>query len=369
MRSILLLSILIMLTGLLGCGHHQSAESEITSKIQALYEKQRTFYEIPLDESLFSDALIQKMENIRKMTEIDIARIKNSEYPTDKPFQFEGSTFTSISDGYSKYTIKEIAILGDEANVRVDFEYNSSPKEIWSDQVVLKNSGGWKIYNVLFSKAEGANNLLDRLNPSPESEIIHATLKNKSGQSITIDFDNIKNIATVNINNEKIIMNGQKPASGMWYTKDDYELRGKGDQITLTKGEKTIFTNSEETHINPIEAKNYFIKNNYKEAELHYLKITTKEAFNRVFGMGTTMGNQGAPTKIDFSKYYVIALIDKTSNLKSDIRVSITQTHKNISVVVFKDQENGTAQSYTSRPFKILMIENQYQGAINLEIY
>jgi hypothetical protein len=369
MSSIRLLSIVLIFLGLLGCQIHQSAESEITSKTHALYKNQRTFYEIALDDNLFSAALIQKMKNLRSLTEIDLARIKSSEFPTDKPFLIEGSIFTSISDGYSKYTIKEIVIRGDEAKVNVDFEYNSTPKEIWSDQVIFKNAGGWKIHNVLFSKSVGANNLLDRLSPSPEYGIIHATIKNKSGQSRKVAFDNIKNIAIVNVNNENIVMNGQTPASGMWYIKDDYELRGKGDEITLSKGKQTIFTNLEETHVNPIEAKNYFLKNDYKEAELHYLKITTEKAFYRVFGMGATMGNQGAPTKIDFSKYYVIALIDKTSNLKSDMKVSITQTNKNISVVVFKNQVTGSEQSYLSRPFKILMIENQYQGEVNLEVY
>ena len=33
----------------------------------------------------------------------------------------------------------------------------------------------------------------------------------------------------------------KKPASGIWYKNDHYELRGKGEEIELTKDGKTVF--------------------------------------------------------------------------------------------------------------------------------
>lgn len=56
-------------------------------------------------------------------------------------------------------------------------------------------------------------------------------------------FNNTKNTATVVFNNETIELQGQKPASGIWYKNDHYELRGKGEEIELTKDGKTVFKN------------------------------------------------------------------------------------------------------------------------------
>ena len=99
------------------------------------------------------------MKNIRNITELDVKRVHNSDFPTDKPFQFEGSVFTSLSDGYSKYTITTISINNNKAYVTIDFEYNSIPKVKWTDKVVLINNNGWKIDNILFSKIAGCKDL------------------------------------------------------------------------------------------------------------------------------------------------------------------------------------------------------------------
>ena len=47
-------------------------------------------------------------------------------------------------------------------------------------------------------------------------------------------------------------------------------------------------------------AKNYFFKNNQVIPE--YPKIVSEEEFNKLFGMATTMGEDGKPTAIDFTR-------------------------------------------------------------------
>ena len=47
-------------------------------------------------------------------------------------------------------------------------------------------------------------------------------------------------------------------------------------------------------------AKNYFFKNNQEIPSSP--KITTAEEFGKLFGMATTMGEDGKPTEIDFTK-------------------------------------------------------------------
>ncbi|MFP3834722.1 MliC family protein [Chryseobacterium sp. SIMBA_028] len=72
-------------------------------------------------------------------------------------------------------------------------------------------------------------------------EIVKSTSKDSSGKTLDMTFNNTKNTATVVFNNETIELQGQKPASGIWYKNDHYELRGKGEEIELTKDGKTVF--------------------------------------------------------------------------------------------------------------------------------
>lgn len=119
------------------------------------------------------------------------------------------------------------------------------------------------------------------------------------------------------------------------------------------------------------EAKNYFIKNNYPDKELHSLKIISETQFNTLFGAATTMGKSGMPTRIDFSKYYVVALIGKTNNKSAEIDVkSVIKLRNTITVTVFvTPKEEGKTQGYSSRPVKLLIIENKYQGKIKIDSY
>ncbi|MGH1519212.1 MliC family protein [Chryseobacterium sp. JK1] len=77
--------------------------------------------------------------------------------------------------------------------------------------------------------------------PGTKDEIVKSTSKDSSGKTLEMTFNNTKNTATVVFNNETIELQGQKPASGIWYKNDHYELRGKGEQIELTKDGKTVF--------------------------------------------------------------------------------------------------------------------------------
>lgn len=58
--------------------------------------------------------------------------------------------------------------------------------------------------------------------------------------------------------------------------------------------------NVESTEIAFEVAKNYFFKNNQVIPE--YPKIVSEEEFNKLFGMATTMGEDGKPTAIDFTR-------------------------------------------------------------------
>jgi membrane-bound inhibitor of C-type lysozyme len=75
-----------------------------------------------------------------------------------------------------------------------------------------------------------------------KDNIVTSSLKNKEGQTLDITYNNTTNQAKVYLNGgEQIELVGQKPASGIWYKNDHYELRGKGENVELTKDGKTVF--------------------------------------------------------------------------------------------------------------------------------
>ena len=83
--------------------------------------------------------------------------------------------------------------------------------------------------------------------------ITKATSINQDGKKLEFLFNNMAGTATLNFNNETIELISQKPASGIWYKNEQYELRGKGNDITLKKDGIVIFEHQDD--IVNIEAK------------------------------------------------------------------------------------------------------------------
>lgn len=74
-----------------------------------------------------------------------------------------------------------------------------------------------------------------------KDDIVKSTLKNSKGEILDMTFNNTKDIATVVFNGETVELKGQRPASGIWYKNDHYELRGKGEEVELSKDGKVVF--------------------------------------------------------------------------------------------------------------------------------
>jgi hypothetical protein len=104
---------------------------------------------------------------------------------------------------------------------------------------------------------------------------------------------------------------------------------------------------SMETDIPFSVAKNYFVRNDYKDAPLHLLKITSQADFDQVFGMATTMGANGKPTPIDFSAQYAVACISQTSDQVSSLEVTNLKKVAD-TILVSYTQSQGEKQSYSN---------------------
>ena len=77
---------------------------------------------------------------------------------------------------------------------------------------------------------------------SHKDVIVTSSLTNDEGHTLEMVFNNTTNTAKIYLNGgEQIELEGQKPASGIWYKNDQYELRGKGEEVELTKDGEIVF--------------------------------------------------------------------------------------------------------------------------------
>jgi len=121
---------------------------------------------------------------------------------------------------------------------------------------------------------------------------------------------------------------------------------------------------SGEVNISYAIAQNYFVKNTFEG--LDNPKITTQENFEKVFGMATTMGPEGKPSPIDFTKQYVIAVILPESNKQTSIEpISLSKNNKNEIVLDYKIHQ-GPEQSFTTVSHLLLIVDTVHEGAVIL---
>lgn len=72
-------------------------------------------------------------------------------------------------------------------------------------------------------------------------DLIKISKVDADDNSLDMTFDNVRGVATIKFNGDTAQLTSQKPASGIWYKNDVYELRGKGNDLTLTKNGKVVF--------------------------------------------------------------------------------------------------------------------------------
>jgi membrane-bound inhibitor of C-type lysozyme len=89
------------------------------------------------------------------------------------------------------------------------------------EEVLLKKNG-----NIIFEQKD---------------DIIESSTKDKAGRVLEMRFNHQKSIVTVTLDGKKLVLDYQKPASGMWYQNEEYEFRGKGNDITLYKKDSIVF--------------------------------------------------------------------------------------------------------------------------------
>ncbi len=115
---------------------------------------------------------------------------------------------------------------------------------------------------------------------------------------------------------------------------------------------------SAESAINYKEASHYFVRNDVKDYSPRL--IQSSEEFESLFGMATTMGTDGIPTSIDFNKQNVIAIIEKQTNIDTDIKITSVKKQDGKIAVRYKVVKTGDPRSYSSVPCLLLRVDKKY---------
>jgi hypothetical protein len=113
-----------------------------------------------------------------------------------------------------------------------------------------------------------------------------------------------------------------------------------------------------------IIANDYGVKTTY-DHKLSNPRITTQRDFDLIFDKSTTTDENLTPTNIDFSKQYVIAIINKASKNNSVINVNYLKVQGD-EITLYYNVVKGDKQTAKTHPFIILVVDKKYQGNVRL---
>ncbi|PQJ22773.1 MliC family protein [Tenacibaculum sp. SG-28] len=77
--------------------------------------------------------------------------------------------------------------------------------------------------------------------PLPTPIIRVDTINISTGQELILKFYNEKEEMVLQFQSEDYILENQKPGSGIWYKGENFEVRGKGKEITVYQDGKLLF--------------------------------------------------------------------------------------------------------------------------------
>ena len=121
----------------------------------------------------------------------------------------------------------------------------------------------------------------------------------------------------------------------------------------------------EEREVPYTELKNYFFRNDAKIPTNP--KIDTQEQFDSLFGMATAMGAEGRPTKVDFERQFVVAIILPVTNQQTEFGDAhlyaytdlLGYTNLNFAYSVNRDIDT---LSYSMQPIMLIAVDRKYDA-------
>lgn len=133
--------------------------------------------------------------------------------------------------------------------------------------------------------------------------------------------------------------------------------------ISILIGLNSCKTTTTDSVVHYELARNYFIRNDVS-SEPPAL-IHSQSEFERNFGMATTMGENGQPTTIDFTKQNAICVSVPETHATTDISIKSVTDSAGVLTVRYK-VDYGKIQSYSSHPFLLLIVDKKYGDKVRL---
>lgn len=137
--------------------------------------------------------------------------------------------------------------------------------------------------------------------------------------------------------------------------------------VSCQNQEKNMYKKNQSKNSEKIFMKtgeNYFVKNTFQNKKVFTKKITNQIEFDEIFGMATVMGKNGTPTKIDFNKEFVLAIINPITDTETKIE-SINLEKKNNQLNFYYRITTGNKISYSYQPYLIEIVENKDNLEVN----
>lgn len=113
-------------------------------------------------------------------------------------------------------------------------------------------------------------------------------------------------------------------------------------------------------------AQNYTVKSTFKSKQLSSPKINTQMEFDRVFEKSTINDENNKPVNIDFSKQYVIAIVETATKKNTGIYANNLKV-KGDEITLHYKIEKGEKQVKKVQPCMILVVDKKYQGYLKLK--
>ncbi len=118
---------------------------------------------------------------------------------------------------------------------------------------------------------------------------------------------------------------------------------------------------STEKTVNYSEAQHYFVRNDVTDYSPRVLR--SEAELQRYFGAAPVMSTDGSglPTAIDFNKKDVLAIIEKQTNVDTEIKITSIKTSKDGKTTVhYKALRSGSPRSYSIVPCLLVQIDKKY---------
>ena len=127
-------------------------------------------------------------------------------------------------------------------------------------------------------------------------------------------------------------------------------------------------TETPDNYVSFIRGHNYYVRNDVESKAVQTLTLETQEQFDSIFGPATLMGEDGAPTAINFNTQFVIAIVD-TLSTKEICLQPMYIAYEGDDLVLHYHKTIGEEMTWTMRNMIITIVDKQFTGDVKSVVH